>query len=231
MKKAMSVLFFLLSGCGYVNYAELPAGRFDGTLFVMWVGEGNDLAGDGRFVFVPMPRDPLVFSRKNPDATVTRIEPQIMYTDGGSIPRLAQPLRGLSPWGYAPGYMVHDWLFVAKHCNTDGMANTAEKQIAAMPFVESAEILGEAIKTLIAEKKVQPDDVAPFAISTAVAGPVARALWEREGACRTPRISPEHQRQIDNALGRFTRTLAGRERLFGTPPTRDTAGIVSVIRF
>nr|WP_249779640.1 DUF1353 domain-containing protein [Bradyrhizobium sediminis] len=35
-----------------------------------------------------------------------------MYTDGGSIPRIAQIFNGLSPWGFGPAYIVHDWIFL-----------------------------------------------------------------------------------------------------------------------
>jgi len=39
-----------------------PGGSFYGSVFVMWVGEGNG-SGDGNFLFVPDPRDPLIFTR------------------------------------------------------------------------------------------------------------------------------------------------------------------------
>ncbi|MDF0603981.1 hypothetical protein P1J78_25060 [Psychromarinibacter sp. C21-152] len=154
-----------------------------------------------------------------------------MYTDGGSIPRAVQPFRGLSPWGYAPGYMVHDWLFQAKHCVTDGAADAEEARVAGMPFIESAEILGEAIRTLIAERRVAPDDVAPRAISGAVAGPISRALWERGGACPEPRVSAAHMAQIRRALGRFGTRPAESLRGLGVAPAGEVAGIVSVVRF
>ncbi len=229
MKKLAAAFLFLLSACGSVDYDGLPVGRFDGTLFVMWVGEGSDLAGDGRFVYVPLPNDPLTFTRRNPDATVDVIRPQLMYTDGGSVPRLVQPLKGFSPWGYAPGYMVHDWLFQAKHCLTDGKANAAEQAIARMSFQESAEVLAEAIKTLIAERRVAPNDVAPNAISGAVAGPISRVLWERSGACPEPRVSAAHRAQIDKALGQAGPT--GQRALSVTRPAAGAAQIVSVVRF
>ncbi|WP_172298403.1 hypothetical protein [Pseudoruegeria sp. HB172150] len=231
MRRLALLLCFALTACGHVDYDALEVGRFKGTLFVMWVGEGSDAAGDGRFVFVPLPNDPLTFERNAPGASVQTIRPQIMYTDGGSVPRIAQPLKGLSPWGYAPGYMVHDWLFVAKHCNTDGIANAAEREVARMTFQESAEVLGEAIKTLIAERRVDANDVAPMSISNAVAGPISRSLWVREGACRDPRVSEAHMRQIRNALGQYNSSPAAGLRSLAAPPTGAVAGIVSVVRF
>lgn len=228
MPRLIAILMLLLSACGSVNYNALPAGRFDGALFVMWVGEGSAQAGDGKFVYVPMPNDPLTFTRSAQNATLRVIRPQIMYTDGGSIPRVAQPFRGLSPWGYAPGYVVHDWLFLARNCVAAGIANPEEARVADMPFQESAEVLGEAIKTLIAENRVAPDDVAPNAISGAVAGPISRSLWGREGGCPEPRISPEHMAQVERALGRLTAQEEGRRI---RPPDGPVAGIVSIVQF
>lgn len=96
---AAVALALALGSCGHVPYEDLPEGRFKGTLFVMWVGEGSASVGSGRFVFVPMPNDPLTFTRGHRNGTVEVIEPQIMYTDGGSIPKLAQAFEGFSPWG------------------------------------------------------------------------------------------------------------------------------------
>lgn len=193
-----------LTACGAVNYKDAPEGEFSGSVLVMWVGENNSGSGDGRFVFVPSPTQPLTFTRKNPDATVHRITPEMMYTDGGSIPRPAQLFNGFSPWGYAPAYMVHDWIFVARHCLTDGTPRAAERVIAPMPFHESAEVIAEAIKTLIAENRVQRNDVAPQVISGAVAGPISFRRWVVKGACAGDRVSDKHRREAEAALARRT---------------------------
>ena len=185
----------MLAGCGMVDYPAAPVGRFDGSLFVMWVGEGADGQGDGRFVFVPT-ETPLTFTRVLPDGTEQVIAPQMMYTDGGSIPTLAQVFKGFSPWGYAPAYMVHDWLFVARRCLNDGMATEAEAEVAGLTFQDSAEIAAEAIKTLIAAGKVAQNDVAPGVISAVVAG----GLWDRKGGCALDRISEDHLAMIRRAL-------------------------------
>jgi hypothetical protein len=115
----MAALGLALSGCATVDYLHTPAGQFKGTAFVMWAGEGNG-SGDGNFLFVPDPRDPLIFTRADPQSLGGVIQPGLMYTDGGSIPKIAQVFNGFSPWGYAPGYMIHDWLFVGRHCLVDG---------------------------------------------------------------------------------------------------------------
>lgn len=191
----------LLAACGQVDYDAAPEGKFTGSLLVMWVGEGT-LQGDGRFVFVPSPNAPLTFTRNNPSASITKITPEMMYTDGGSIPRAATLFNGFSPWGYAPAYMVHDWIFVARHCLTDGTPTEAERAVDAMSFVESAQIIAEAIKTLIASDRVQPNDVAPRVISGTVAGPVSYNRWVVEGACAEDRVSEQHRRQVQAALAR-----------------------------
>lgn len=67
-----------------------------------------------------------------------------MYTDGGSISRIAQVFRGLNPWGYAPSYMIHEWVFTAHHCIVDRMSNAQYDEIANVKFEDSAIILGEA---------------------------------------------------------------------------------------
>lgn len=175
------------AACG-VDYRAAPVGRFDGSLLVMWLGEG-DASGDGRFLFVPSPGRPLTFERTGPGNAPQVIQPEMMYTDGGSIPRIGQVFRGFSPWGYAPAYMIHDWLFVARHCNLDGMATEEERKVADMSFRESAQIVAEAIKTLVEAGRVQPNDVAATVIPNAVAGSKAKEIWNRKGACRASRVS------------------------------------------
>ena len=131
-----------------------------------------------------------------------------MYTDGGSIPKIAQVFNGLSPWGYAPAYMVHDWLFTARQCHTDNPADKRFTWIAAVPFSEPAKILGEAIKALIASKQVQEKDVAPSAITWAVTTPVAEKSWNAHGACKLPDIGAADLLAIDHALPRSAQIAA-----------------------
>ncbi|MBZ9907767.1 hypothetical protein LB557_17305 [Mesorhizobium sp. BR115XR7A] len=88
----------LIAGCTSVDYRKLATGDLSGSLFVMRVGEGNS-SGDGNFLFVPDPRDALIFHRADPAAHGATIQPGLMYTDGGSIPKIAQVFKGLSPWG------------------------------------------------------------------------------------------------------------------------------------
>ena len=145
--RALAALAVLLglSGCITVDYSRLNPGTLSGSLFVMWIDEGGS-SGDGTFLFVPDPHDPLTFRRSDPTQPGAVIRPGMMYTDGGSIPKIAQVFNGLSPWGYAPAYMIHDWLFVAHHCIVDGEDGPRFDQVRSVTFEDSAEILGEAIR-------------------------------------------------------------------------------------
>ena len=207
-RRAVSVLLAAaLAGCASVNFEQAPAGRFSGDLFVMWVGEG-DSSGDGRFLFVPDPHAPLTFSRSDANGAGAVIKPGLMYTDGGSIPKIAQIFRGLSPWGYAPAYMVHDWLYVARHCLVDGDPDPRFTPVANVDFDESAKILAEAIKALMASRQVQSNDIAGDAITAGVDSFVARQLWDTKGACAESHVSARDLAAAEAAIPGSTRRLA-----------------------
>lgn len=180
-----SLVFALtaISSCGTIDYPELPAAEFEGKLHVVWLGEGDPTSGDGLFVYVPDPVDPLRLRRSNSKASIKEIVPPMMYTDGGSIPRPATLFRGFSPWGYAPAYVIHDWLFVARHCLNDGNSAEIYEDYKYVTFQESAEVIGEAIKALVVQKRVSPNQVAPQIITGVVAGPISYELWTAKGEC------------------------------------------------
>lgn len=204
-----------LAGCGSIYYRDQPPGRFSGSLVVMWVGEGGP-SGDGKFVFVPRPGAPLTFTRPNGNQPATVIKPGIMYTDGGSVPRGAQIFKGLSPWGYAPAYMIHDWLFEARHCLLDGERNPRFDGLEDVTFEDSAKILGEAIQALIVQNKVDRNDLAGNAITSAVSGAFAKKVWNEQGACARGHISEEHRAEIDAAFPEVA--PEEKDRVFRTPP-------------
>ncbi|WP_353314163.1 hypothetical protein [Shimia sp. NS0008-38b] len=231
MCRAIIAVCFAIVGlvsCAQVDFDDAPVGRFSGSVLLLWVDEGSSTSGDGRFVFVPAPGRPLMFERGGDGGTFPIIQPGMIYTDGGSIPKAAQLFKGFSPWGYAPAYMVHDWLFVARRCLTDGTADANETQIAPVSFQESAEIIAEAIKTLIDQDRVAPNDVAPRVISGTVAGPISKAQWTKQGACAADRVSAEHIREVKDALAQYGTTKSQ------TPLTKPTASgtrIVAEIAF
>lgn len=86
--------------CSNVFYAKTSTGKFSGKLYVEWIAPNQ-------FIYRPDSLNPLVYVT----ADGRRIQPQLMYTDGGSIPRLFWSAPGFGPWDFAPGYIVHDWLF------------------------------------------------------------------------------------------------------------------------
>lgn len=221
-----------LSACGPNIYDQAKPGTFSGRIFLMWIDDGGP-SGDGTFVFVPVPGQELTFRRRNPAATVAVIQPDMMYTDGGSIPRIAQAFKGFSPWGYAPAYMVHDWLFLAKNCNTDGKAEGSEVDIADMSFPESAAIMAEAIKTLVKERRVKPNDVSEMVIPSVVGGSISQGLWDQKGACDGRRISPEDRAAAEAALPGVRKSLRGMTRTLddGTEIPVKRARIITVLDF
>ena len=189
----------ILCGCATIDYATLPPGKLTGSLIVMWLGEGGS-SGDGRFLFVPDPDAPLTFRRADARQPGAVVSPGMMYTDGGSIPRVAQVFNGLSPWGYAPAYMIHDWLFVARHCLVDGDPDPRYRSLATVTFDQSAEILGEAIQGLVTSNRVKRNDLAGGAITAAVDSAVARQLWDARGACAENRVSPGDRAAANAAI-------------------------------
>jgi len=66
------------------------------------------------------------------------IEPGMMFTDGGSIPRALWVFKDLSPWAYAPAFLIHDWLFDSHH------AGATDKS-----FDEVRDIVMEGERTLV----------------------------------------------------------------------------------
>ena len=93
-----------------------------------------------------------------------------MYTDGGSIPRPLWALRSYSPWGYAPAFIVHDWLFHMRHCQLPGN----EK----FTVDEAAWVMSEVMKTMMEKEGV--DKFTLYTIFEAVRSPLAKNLWDTQ---------------------------------------------------
>ena len=160
-----------------------------------------------------------------------------MYTDGGSIPKIAQVFKGLSPWGYAPAYMIHDWVFIAHHCIVDGSTEKRFDQVRGVAFDDSAAILGEGFKAFIATRQVAPSDVAPGAITAAVGSVVAKNLREEKGACKSLQVSAKDIAAAEAAIPGSTtkaqnlRTFRIPEAVAPTVPTVRPAKIVARLSF
>jgi hypothetical protein len=170
-----------LSACATLSYENVKLGRLGGRVLTMWVGENN-------FLYIPSPqKDGFWFETA---ITGKTIRPGLMYTDGGSIPRFAQGIKGFSPWGFGPAYVIHDWIFYGHHCVVDGKDDGRFSDVKRITFDESALILAEAIKTLVDYGQVKEQILATDIIAASVDSVVARALWDKNGACDS--IDPWH---------------------------------------
>jgi hypothetical protein len=197
------LLPFLLGSC-VSPFVDAKLGRMSASVHIVWVGADN-------FVFVPAwIGTTFTFETAR---TGRLIAPGLMYTDGGSIPRVAQIFPAFSPWAYGPAYIIHDWIFYGRHCyvdrelpqmrlyndaarfddvNGDETKPSSHPRHDAITFDESALILAEVIKTMVDWKQVQSRNVAADLISSAVDSPVALASWNASGRCDAQRVIPYH---------------------------------------
>lgn len=157
-----------VAGWGYLQYGiaydKASIGTLKGKLIVEWIDQDT-------FLFHPDETDPLVFTRGNKEV----IQPGPMHTDGGSIPTALRALKSYSPWGYAPAFIVHDWLFVMKHCKLPGY----EK----LNLDGAASVMGEALKTMMESKKYgDPDKLVHYSMVQAVRSAAAQDYWDK-GKC------------------------------------------------
>ncbi len=170
MRITILIVFTLLTtGCASLHYEKTMIGELHGKLIVQWIDHD-------KFIFVPDEEKPLTFIRHNQK----RISPKRMYTDGGSIPRPMWVFRSYSPWGYAPAFIVHDWLFVMQHCKYLGHEE--------FNVEEAAWVMSEIMKTMmLKEKEAAPDKFTLYTMFEAVRSPIAKRQWE-SGECETPPV-------------------------------------------
>ncbi len=154
----------MLSGCASLHYRNTDTGELSGKLTVQWLTPDQ-------FLFLPDPQDPLSFTR----ADATRIVPGAIYTDGGSVPRALWAVKNYSPWGYAPAFIIHDWLFEMQHCNLEGRRD--------YDVQEAAQVLSEVIKTLMErQEQIPANPFVLYSMHEAVRSPIAARLWDH-GSC------------------------------------------------
>jgi len=157
------------TGCASLHYKKINSGTLKGKLLVQWIDYD-------KFIFTPSKNDPLVFIRYNQK----EIKPGKMYTDGGSIPRALWVLKSYSPWGYAPAYIIHDWLFEMKHCGLQGNEEYDHKI--------AANVLAEVVKTLMEDSRYGGENkLVLYTLHKAVSSDIAKSLWYN-GTCDIPRI-------------------------------------------
>ncbi len=160
-----AALALAATACNSV-YDRVDPGTLSGKLTVEWYGPDE-------FIFRPHETSPLTFVR----ADGSRIVPGTMYTDGGSIPRPLWIIRNYSPWGYAPAFIVHDWLFEMKHCRHPGH----DQYTHAI----AASVMAEVMKTMMEGGKVPVDAATVGSMYLAVSSPIAESHWN-DGACVEP---------------------------------------------
>jgi hypothetical protein len=166
--------FFLLTGCASYHYSKVKTGELHGKLIVQWYDYDE-------FIFLPDQTNPLTFVRHNSK----QITPGKMYTNGGSIPRPLWAIRGYSPMGYAPAFIIHDWLFVMRHCKLPGYE--------AYDLEKTALIMSEVMKTLMEDPDYgEKSEIVLYSMYEAVRSPIAENIWEK-GECKIP----EKLRQIE----------------------------------
>ena len=149
------------------SYDQTETGQLKGKLVVEWVDQD-------KFVFTPDPANPLRYTRKNNEV----IEPQRMYTDGGTIPPPLRAIKSYSPWGYAPAFIVHDWIFAMKHCKVAGFES--------YDVDKAATVMAEVLKTLMQDPRYGgPNKLVHYSMYEAVRSQTARDYWNN-GSCETP---------------------------------------------
>jgi len=168
---ALGVVTLLPAGCTDWlygrHYDATEPGELKGRLVVEWIDQD-------KFLFLPDATNPLVFRRKNDEV----IEPRRMYTDGGSIPAALRSIKSYSPWGYAPAFIVHDWLFVMHHCKVPGHEN--------IDLEKAATIMSEVMKTVMENPKYgAPNKLVHYSMYEAVRSKSAQEYWD-QGECDTP---------------------------------------------
>ncbi len=163
------VLFvaLLATGCSDWHYESTDSGELKGKLIVEWIDP--DI-----FVFRPDAADPLTFVRSNKEV----IRPQEMLTDGGSIPRALRVIKSYSPWGYAPAFIIHDWLYQMKHCKLAGHEKLSVELAAT--------IMSEVIKTIMENPKHGgKNSLILYSMYQAVRTKAAQGYWDA-GKCSKP---------------------------------------------
>lgn len=107
----------LLAGCTAIltRQPTISGGQLRGKLSLAW--------DDGyRFVAYPVEGSELTYTLPKGHrlaGLLGEIKPQLMFTDGGSIPRSFWSFDGLSPWEYGPAFIIHDWMFNQHYCKKE----------------------------------------------------------------------------------------------------------------
>jgi hypothetical protein len=160
----MALVFLLpigLSGCATRHFEQTTEGHLEGDLIVEWRKPNS-------FVFIPSLENPLRFTRGNNGEV---IQPDRMWTDGGSIPRPFWVFKNYSPWGYGPAFIIHDWLFHMQDCEMPGYEQYDLKTAAI--------VMSEVMKTLLMDPDFDYGDKSSmYLMFKAVQTEPARSAWK-----------------------------------------------------
>ena len=161
---AVLVMALFAAGCSDWHYESTDVGELKGKLIVEWIDQDT-------FLFLPDEAEPLTFVRSNKEV----IKPQRMVTDGGSVPRALRVIKSYSPWGYAPAFIIHDWLYQMKHCKLPGHDKLSVDLAAT--------IMSEVIKTIMENPKHGgKNSLIMYSMYQAVRTKTAQGYWET-GKC------------------------------------------------
>ncbi|BBF93184.1 hypothetical protein [Blastochloris tepida] len=130
------------------------------------------------FLYIPKAAEPFAFVRHGGK----RIVPRTMITDGGTIPKVLGMFgSGLSPMGYLPAFLVHDWEFESHHCGD--ITNS---------FEDVRDTMMEILKTMMETGIVNKNIVTFTTIYAGINSPIARGYWNRDPpSCTLPPDQPE----------------------------------------
>lgn len=168
--RILTALFLALAlpGCATLRYDSIAEGTgYHGKIRVEWIDP--DL-----FRFIPDPDAPFTVTRPGkPD-----IVPGTFETDGGSVPYPLRAFPAYSPWGYAPAFIAHDWLFEAHHCGLPGYDGYT--------LDDAADVMSELVKAMMqTDPATPPDRLVLYTMDVAVRSDVARRMWDT-GRCTMP---------------------------------------------
>lgn len=159
----LKIPFTYLFSKHIVEYESICVGVLDGNITLKWMDADV-------FIYEPDEISPFSFTRYNGQ----KIIPRKMVTDGGSIPRPLWALKSYSPWGYAPAFIIHDWIFETNMCRLD----------EDYTFNESILIFAEVLKTLM-EKDHTINTMIFNTMVYAIGSDISKDVWNSD--CVTPR--------------------------------------------
>lgn len=160
----ITLAVFILGGCPATShYKSIKTGRLkEGGKFTVEWKKPN------KFLYVPDKEHPITFTRSD-KSEIVLIES--FYTDGGSIPRAFWALKNYSPWGYAPAFIIHDWLFRMQNCQKPGWEKYSIK--------DAALIMSEVMKTMMESPDFNyGDETTVYLMYLAVQTEPAQTAWK-----------------------------------------------------